>query len=681
MPLYRDAVYGCETVTLENPFLRLDVHKRSSGWGWGELFVPDDEGKLTKFMAVLEHLAEAEMAGVPHPLRLEASNYKLTEDAGNKTLSFEVELQEVAPPSEYLAGKSALRGGVKLTVPAKEPVIYYEMSLKSECLLRLHYIRGPWLRVGACSFGIDRHDAIFPGVEWVIGDEWSSGTDWFENPEALRVTPHPHKVAIPIMAISQGGTGVGLSWNPEQAVLSPWTRIRGPQPVFATPNFVDRRSHHLLGLMFPSARWGMKENDLRADPPILVGKGVTFSLNAQISVVEGTSLDVVVDWVQRNGMPDPGKPRYGWEDALNRIARAYNTNLWIEGKGWGFRGQGNTSVPDFVLYYIEHGSDSEVKAGLRDKVDWCKKHQIDPHKVEAGLHGHPILSRPLWWVMSRPQDSIEVGNRLLEMQISEGDFPYAPNGIHGTVLKDWAETWRPLGQEGDSAVDLCATAAAALILAGKNTGEGRFLDAARKTLDFALGFERPEGGDWWETPLKSPNLLAAGHAAIAYYLGYKEFGKDEYLKKAIRWIRSLIPFTHLWEPADIPMMYNTKPCFCSTCWFLSDWVSKHVQWEVLQVFAMSSKLGIDWAQIDPDIDWNQFQKGVTTAVLRWMIDHEDAEWMYRSEFPAELLSNGTWDTLFCDTFDPVNNTYGGGPIMPEVIADNILLILQRGKGK
>ena len=44
MPRYRDAVYGGETVVLENPHLRLEIHKRVTSWGWGELFVRGPDG-------------------------------------------------------------------------------------------------------------------------------------------------------------------------------------------------------------------------------------------------------------------------------------------------------------------------------------------------------------------------------------------------------------------------------------------------------------------------------------------------------------------------------------------------------------------------------------------------------------------------------------------------------------
>ena len=266
----------------------------------------------------------------------------------------------------------------------------------------------------------------------------------------------------------------------------------------------------------------------------------------------------------------------------------------------------------------------------------------------------------------------------MPLQTPEGDFPFDPEGRHKTDLANTAAYWRPLGLAGDSAVDLCATAALVLMLGYDQVHRPDFKDAAHKTLEFGMRFVRPEGGDWWETPLHSPNLLAAGNAAMAYYLGYELFGDDRYRQKAVWWIRGVLPFTHLWQPQDLPMLYNTKPCLNSTSWFLSVWVSKHVQWEVLQVFAQSHKLGIDWAAIDPEIDWNKYHRGITTAVLRWVVDHTDPEWMFRCEFPPQRMADGSFDMEWADTFDPVNGSYGGGPLSSSRIMENILIMIANG---
>jgi hypothetical protein len=648
LPEFRDATYSGETIAIENDLLLLEVHRRTTGWGWGEVY--PKHGSTNRPFAVIEHMGEADVEGYDHPLRMEASEY----EREDRMLAFDLKLNT---SSCSQGGEPPLTGRLELSLSAEEPCLDYSLRVVPQTQIHLRSLRGIWLRVGAGSFGSEKHDAILPGVEWLFGDEWSSGTDFFEHPEALRVAPHPHKVGFPLIAISHRGTGLGLSWNPNQSALSHTTRIRMPQPIFASPNFIDRRSEHLMGLMYPSARWGLKENALKADPPITVLKGLSLDLDARITVVPGKSLDVVLDWIGRHGLPDPGGRRYRWKDALERIAEAYNTNLWTEGEGWGLPGKTSTRVPEAVRSYVERGGNPELLDQLRSKIEWAKDRPKGRQKTS-----------------SRRDNADE----LLSLQTPEGDFPYDPKDRHRTGLSERAELWRPLGQPGDSAVDLVATAAKDLILAGEELQEDRYLRAARRALDFALKFERPEGGDWWETPLRSPNLLAAGDAAVAYYMGYRVFRKEAYLERARHWIRCLLPFTHLWEPPDMAMIYNTKPCLSSTSWFLSDWTAKHVQWEVLSVFARSRELGIDWSEVDPEVDWGRYQEGVTTAVLRWMIDHEDAEWMFRSEFPSEQVEDGEWDGCFCDTFDPVSGTYGGAPIVPEAIVSNILMILGPG---
>jgi hypothetical protein len=186
--------------------------------------------------------------------------------------------------------------------------------------------------------------------------------------------------------------------------------------------------------------------------------------------------------------------------------------------------------------------------------------------------------------------------------------------------------------------------------------------------------ERPEGGDYWETPLHSPNLLAAGHAAIAYYLGYRAFDDPRYLDKAIHWIRALLPFTHLWQPLDKPMLYDTKPCITASDWYLTSWIQNHVQWEALLTFAWSAQLGIDWGQIDPEVDWHRYQKGITVAALRWMVDHNDLE---NTTFPLEGAQSGAWDMCFADAHDAVTGLYWGHPIEPDHVAVNLQDILDR----
>jgi hypothetical protein len=37
MPVYEDAAYGGQSVTIENAGLRVEVYKRLTGWGWDKV--------------------------------------------------------------------------------------------------------------------------------------------------------------------------------------------------------------------------------------------------------------------------------------------------------------------------------------------------------------------------------------------------------------------------------------------------------------------------------------------------------------------------------------------------------------------------------------------------------------------------------------------------------------------
>jgi hypothetical protein len=90
-PRSKDAACGGQSVRLENPAIRLEVHALISGWGWAEL--PTPAGEL---MAVLDHFGEAEPVGVPDPvmpLRLEGAEYRCEKGPFGQRLLFSVRLR------------------------------------------------------------------------------------------------------------------------------------------------------------------------------------------------------------------------------------------------------------------------------------------------------------------------------------------------------------------------------------------------------------------------------------------------------------------------------------------------------------------------------------------------------------------------------------------------------------
>jgi hypothetical protein len=679
-PRYPHASYAGETLTLENAHLRMDVHKRMTGWGWGEIYT--STGKL---MGVLEHLGEIMIRDQEIPMRLEAQGEpERAQSPEGESLTFQVRSLVVReklkgtsfePWINYPLEQPCMGGQVTITLVHEQPLLILSYRLVSLANQYARYVRGPWLKAGAGSFGAAKDDAILPGIEWLVDDEWSSGTDWFKDPWAMRVVPHPNKVAIPLMALSHQGTGIGLAWDPNQSATG-WFNYRRhrPQPVFASPNFVDRRNNHLMGLMVPDVFAEEEENKVWAEPPLELHLKQRVEFDAEIWLSEGDSLDTVVDWVRRHGLPAPPQPRWPFEEALDRIAAAYNARFWHEGEGFGTAQHPEgirPTVPRFVEPYLARHPGSPISEALERKIAWCV---TQPGFSPARRSDHLPPSR---------EEQVRRGEELLSYQREDGAFPFDPDGRH--YMKDdfvvAREYLEPMGLAQDTALDICVTPALELLLLAEATGESSFREGARRSLEYCMPMQRPEGGDFWETPLHSPNLLAAGHEAKVYYVGYCAFGDERYRRRAIHWIRSLLPFTHLWQPPQIEMIYNTKPCLCASDWYFANWVRDHVQWEVLETFAQSQRLGIDWGEIDPEIDWHRYQEGITVAALRWMIDHREGNWLpHNLPWTLELYQQGLLDDCFADTHNSTTGNYGGMGIPPDVIALNLIEILDRRSG-
>jgi hypothetical protein len=99
----------------------------------------------------------------------------------------------------YPLAHPCLVGEVTVTLSPDRPLCLLQYRLKATGNFYARYVRGPWLLVGEAEFGTAKDDAIFPGVEWAIDDEWSSGSDWFKHPWSERFVPHPYKVTSPVI--------------------------------------------------------------------------------------------------------------------------------------------------------------------------------------------------------------------------------------------------------------------------------------------------------------------------------------------------------------------------------------------------------------------------------------------------------------------------------------------------
>lgn len=677
-PKFKQSSYVNESATLRNDHITLNFFKRIKGWGWGEIETPN--GKL---MAIMDHLGELKIVDQDIPMRLEAEAMTKKKTENGEALVFDVKSVVVRDMLQgtsfdnwmhYPYTEPAVTGTVTITLEPGSSFVHLAYDLTATGNYTVNYLRGPWLKVGESSFGIEKDDAILPGVDWAIDQEWTSGSDFFKDPWALRVAPHPHKVSVPLMAISHQGDAIGLAWDPN-AVVSRWFnyRTQHAQPVFASPNFVDRMNNQLMGLMIPDATVENHENEISSRVPFELKIGQKIEFAAELWLSKGNSVDVVVDWVKRHGLPEPSTPKWEYKKALDLMAQAYNTGLWHEGKGFGVVqrsiNEASPHIPGFLRRYMNENKKSQVVKELQAKIA-----SVTPKDREQKAES----------AADRRNRLIKKGNEILSIQRADGSFAFEPDGRHYRKddFKVATSFVEPMGLDGATALDITILPAMELLEIGKETGEQRLLDAGRKAIDYCMPMKRPEGGDFWETPLHAANLLAAGHAAIACYKAYQQFGDEKYKEKAIYWIRTILPFTHLWEPEQIPMLYNTKPVLSSSDWYFANWVRDHVQWEVLAVFAQSAANNIRWDEIDTEIDWFKFHRGVTNAAIRWMNVHTDNNWRpHNIPETYERYKQGAFDYCFPDTHNSIIGNYGGMFISPAAIADNIYAILDRDTKK
>lgn len=653
-PAYRAAWSG-ESIALQSGDSALHLYRRTTGWGWGEL--TDRDGNR---LAVLDHFGEVAVHGVSVPMRLEAAQIEETE-SGIRCHVRSMDIRAALHGSSFeqwvgipLVGP-IIEGDVTISVDGNGGY-EFTWTLTSCADVGIDYLRGPWLTVGRTSFGSERDDAILPGIEWAQGKEWTSGDDWFRDPWGMRATPPIDSVGMPIMAVSQGGRSVSLSWDAPTEVTG-WFNARREraQPVFASPNFIERNDSSLLGIMIPEARTGGDE--WHAKDPLELHRGQRITMQARIAVGQGSGLDAITSYVARTGLPKSAP--FDVEEEVHAIARTYGSTLW-KGTRFGVGQKDDditATVPPFVHRYIERFPKRAEAARLRECVATLAVSTSDTDILVARAE------------------------MLLTVQRPDGSFTFDPSGRHASkddfvVARDLVA---PMGVAGDSALDLDVLPALDFLRAFDATGDEKFVTGARRALDAARTHRRPEGGDFWETPIHAPNLLAAGHAAVAYASAWQRWGDERDRLAARHWLRSMLVFTHLWDPHDRPMIYNTKPCLCSSDWYFANWVRDHVQWEVIESFALMTEFAIDPAAIDETVDWATYAQGIAGAGVRWLIDHRLNDWRpHNLPDTLSLYEAGEFDGCLPDTHNSTTGLYGGMAIPPGRLGQVLLGMLDRG---
>jgi hypothetical protein len=511
---------------------------------------------------------------------------------------------------------------------------------------QLLHFAGPILRVGDGTDGEKKQFALFPGLEFLEGDEVSSSTRDAVPPINNRFAPHPYKITIPAMAVQQNDVVTGVLWDP----LLPWgdgNRV-GLSAMFSSPNRFDGQDNHLLGVFLPTIPEYVPENTTLAATSVDVAEE-GIRLRAQIfSDPRGTILDVPDLWAEAYGFPKPADTPRSDEEEVLLSRHGFLVSTWDPEtkKSRHCVGWAPANAPGFAtLLWYDYLATGD--SATRDRVELIAERTIAEQGPEA------LASRAnchiLRWEFPFYYGYLDAGlrgahaevSRILDAQKDDGSWRFAPNN----------DKTRTLGEPGAAVLGTCAANAATVLKFARITGDDVTLQPGLKALAFMDRFTVPRGAQAWECPLHEPDILAAAWAIEAYLEAYAITDDDKYRERAEYWAKTGLPFLYYWNVPDRPgMRFGSIPVF-GTTFFTHPWFGVPVQWNGL-VYAYA----IQHLSRHSEYPWSQIAEGIVVSAMHQQWTDGDLKGTYPDGFYE-----------FC--------TVGRGPhINPEDIMVNLLAL-------
>lgn len=530
-------------------------------------------------------------------------------------------------------------------------------TLRAEATRQVRRFGGPIVRAGDGAFGAEKSFALFPGLEYLEGNEASSSPRDAEAPISERYVPHPYRVTVPVMAVSKGPFLVGLAWNQSQSWDGEHDTVAAQ---FASPNSIERLDEHLMRLFLPAVpKWVPENKDLAATPYDLAAQK-PISIQAQIlldyapGLPGETILRAMDHYYAAYGVPEPPpRPRdTEAEFALSRYALLHT--VWDEQtqKSRHCVDWAPANAPGFgTLLWLDAQltQDAAVRETLLDRVALIAHNTIrddGEQGLASGADCHILRWEfPFYYGhLRKGLLGAEAGVRGgMASQKRDGSWRFEPDNKR-----------RSLGKFGDSVVGLCAAPARDLLRYARITGDRAALDAGLKGLKFMERFAVPQGAQSWECPLYEPDILASGMAVPAYLEGYRCTGERAWLDRAIYWARTGLPFLFAHNRADTPgMRYASIPVF-GTTFYTHSWLGVPVQWNGM-VYAYNLQ---HLAPYDRSFPWSTVAEGITVSGMWQQIEEE-----------------GKLKGTYCDGWYEFCTDKRGAWINPEDILVNLLTLM------
>jgi len=627
---------------IENENTRLVAVKSDYGYGQYQVYAwAGDQG--WKRMASAQPFASAvvrEAGNRIENVAFDPSQAAAGEEAGRATLRFQGTAADASGRQWSYSFDFSLGDG--------DSTVQTRQDVSADRGAELLNLNGPVLTVGEGAFGGGKEEALFPGLEWLVGDEASSSRLDVHTPAYLRLKPHPYKITVPLMAVKQGGHLVSLNWDPHQK----WDGVNElPAAKFASPNWVENQNNHLMGLSALSVPTWVKENGELAHTAYPLAAGRSIRLEAGITTAEAESVaDAVSLYVKEH--PLPGVPQVRpFEEKVDLGLDAYLRTYWVpEAKGWrhvNIPSWGSNQYPsDMVSLKLLGMSAPERKPEIERVLSEALGAMENKGRLGEPDYHIPQFQAPFYVgymeeALAGLKAEIET---LMAEQVPSGAWEYDEQDRYNP----------PLGLNGTPLVGQTALNAKHLLRYAQMTGDAQAEAAGFKGLAaFEAMGHVPRGSQPWEVPLRTPDILAAGHAVGLYVQAYEMTGDESYLEKAAKWAEAGMPFVYTWGVDGLPMMeYGTIPIFGASA-YINPWFAVPVQWNGL-VYAYEL---LNLAEHDASGPWKQLADGILASGE--IQQASDAGEPVRGGYPDNwrLISNSRSDTVMLNPEEIVKVMY------------------------
>lgn len=565
--LYSAASRQC--AVLENDRMRLAF--RTGETGFSSIEVQGRGGaewNTIGWIPQLSHIAFLDAAGARGDLAVEAAMPRLETNANEESLAFDWSHAGIDGANWRATLLFSIKEGARCAD------IVYELACdRDRQLLRFD---------GPMVYALDRDEAVFPGLEWLVDEEISSSTLDIEagHPHQVRYVPHPMMVTIPVMGVHGDNGAIGLLWDANQL----WDGVRRlPSPVFASPDRFNNQRAHLMGLQLPTAPDFLEPNTRDAARPYPLPAGKTLRLECQL-FVDAEAKDALApmdEWFRIRSVPiPPSMPRGSLEGEVQFSMRAYLESLWDAETGqWWTTKNGPAQLayrdlPKGHLADLLLGAQLSPDAPVRDACmirarDAAAEMQVPLQREFLLQNGNTDFGAAA---------ALHIAN-VLAARDERGFWGFDADREDQGIFKGF--DYHVLGQDNAVAGGTCAENARTVLRFARVTGEWGAFNAIRNVLAFMGSEEVPRAAQVWEVPFHAPDILAAAQAVDAFLEAYRFTGDAVWLDAAVYWARRGLPFVYFWSDPERPFLLGaTIPVYGASLMKYS-WFGRPVQWNGL----------------------------------------------------------------------------------------------------